>query len=52
MHNSVGVYVAYFVIGLIAFRVFLILLKFIVSRSAIGKFGISASQAGSPLEAK
>ncbi len=50
MFNSVETYFAYFVIGFIVFKVFLILLKFIVSRSAIGKSRLSGSQKGSPLE--
>ncbi len=52
MFNSVETYFAYFVIGFIAFKAFLILLKFIVSRSTIGKKGLSGSHEGSPLEAE
>jgi hypothetical protein len=51
MFDSVETYFAYFFIGFIAFKVFLILLKFIVSRSAIGKSRLYGSQKGSPVEA-
>ncbi len=52
MFSSVETFFAYFVIGFIAFKVLLILLKFIVSRSAIGNSGPYGSPKGSPLEAE